>query len=64
MLGHIILTLARFLHNVFESVRSKEVVDLGVELMKLTNDMWCKIAASTTAQVVQRKVRKHKELER
>lgn len=56
--------LARFLYNVFESAKRKEVVDLGVELMKLTDNMLCKMAASTTAQVVQRKVRKHKELER
>ncbi|KAK4591796.1 hypothetical protein RGQ29_016303 [Quercus rubra] len=40
--------LARFLQNVFESAKRKEVVDLGVELMKLTNNMLCKMAASTS----------------
>ena len=40
--------LARFLQNGFESAKRKEVVDLGVELMKLTNNMLCKMAASTS----------------
>ena len=40
--------LARFLQNVFESAKRKEVVDLSVELMKLTNNMLCKMAASTS----------------
>ena len=36
------------MQNVFESAKRKEVVDLGVELMKLTNNMLCKMAASTS----------------
>nr|POE60324.1 cytochrome p450 [Quercus suber] len=40
--------LARFLQNVFESAKRKEVVDLSVELMKLTNNMLCKMMASTS----------------
>ncbi|XP_075644400.1 cytochrome P450 705A22-like [Castanea sativa] len=40
--------LARFLQNVFESAKRKEVVDLGVELMKLTNNMLCTMTASTS----------------
>ena len=40
--------LSRFLHNVFESAKRKEVVDLGQELMKLTNNMLCRMALSTS----------------
>ncbi|KAL0006729.1 hypothetical protein SO802_008231 [Lithocarpus litseifolius] len=40
--------LTRFLQNIFESAKQKEVVDLGVELMKLTNNMLCKMVASTS----------------
>ncbi|KAM4073025.1 hypothetical protein ACB094_11G185100 [Castanea mollissima] len=40
--------LARFLQNVFASAKRKEVVDLGVELMKLTNNMLCTMTASTS----------------
>ena len=40
--------LARFSQNVFESAKWKEVVDLSVELMHLTNNMLCKMAASTS----------------
>ncbi|KAF3956489.1 hypothetical protein CMV_018389 [Castanea mollissima] len=40
--------LARFSQNVLESAKRKEFVDLGVELMKLTNYMLCKMAASTS----------------
>ena len=36
------------MQNVFESAKRKEVVDLSVELMKLTNNMLCKMAASTS----------------
>ena len=36
------------MQNVFESAKRKEVVDLGVELMRLTNNMLCKMAASTS----------------
>ena len=36
------------MQNVFENAKRKEVVDLGVELMKLTNNMLCKMAASTS----------------
>ncbi|KAG2664955.1 hypothetical protein I3760_16G106900 [Carya illinoinensis] len=39
--------LDRLLHKVFESAKKKDVVDVGVELMKLTNNTVCRMAMST-----------------
>ena len=36
------------MENVFESAKRKEVDDLGVKLMRLTNNMLCKMAATTS----------------
>ncbi|KAG2671543.1 hypothetical protein I3760_13G002300 [Carya illinoinensis] len=39
--------IARLLHSVLESADRGEVVDLGAELMKLTNNSTCRLAMST-----------------
>ncbi|KAF5445651.1 hypothetical protein F2P56_034689 [Juglans regia] len=54
--------LDRFLHKVFESAKKREVVDVGSELTKLTNNIVCRMAISTRCSEKNDEAEKIREL--
>ncbi|XP_017978261.1 PREDICTED: cytochrome P450 705A5 [Theobroma cacao] len=54
--------IAMFLRKMIQSARKTEVVDVGAELMKLTNNVICRVVASTSCSEEDNEAKRIKEL--